>query len=509
VFAPERAHLAYAYLEEGLRIIPCEVGGKPPSHVLPGQRWKPYQDRAPTEAEIEDWLRADPDCNWGLICGGGLYNADADDLALARWLLANPNHPVLRGATVHRSGRGKAHLFFRTPGPTPTTVWRMLPGRNAGELRGDGAYVLVPPSRLDGHGPYVRISGSLRTLVSIDDVAAYLGQVTSAFLTENPEERGPTLEASSRDILALNDEQVATAISRVKRLGLKKKILDTLLIPGNQDPGTRHWTQLEDASHSAIDFHVCCELVRKGWQFAEIEETFAATLVGDACYRNLGRANHGQGYLFRTFENARIEVEKEAQAARAAQGSNFRVLEVERADNADSSTYRLKLESTQGPPHAGFVTVTETELLNEREFVRACFKPPLSFIPEFAASQRGTNFTLFARAVAEMVSDYQRLPEASGRFQYLAHHARRAMERLADRKPLSKVDTSTLGWREGNDYFLRYAELVRVLRAHEHSLAARDAAHVLDALGSWTQFVQAWERDEPEQIIHLHPLSSA
>lgn len=502
--APDpRGHPAYAYIEAGLTIIPCERGKKSPSPVLPRKQWKQYQTRQPSFDEVDSWLAYDSLHNWGLVCGQNSVCADADDLPLAQWLLSNPTHPVLRGAALHRSGRNKAHVLFRTSGPCPSTVWHMLPGRNAGELRGDGNYVLVPPSALDGHGRYERVVGSLRGLPTIDNVQDYLNQITAAFLAGNPDQIGPPLNTSNRNIMLLSDERKGEVIVRVRALGLKKKILDTLLQPGNQDPGTRHWTELRDPSHSAIDFAVCCELVRKGWAFAEIEETFAATLVGDACYANRDRDNHGQGYLLRTYENAQKEVEKQNQAARQAQGANFKVLEATKTQSTEEARYRLLIESTSGPGKRGFVTVTHTQLLNEAQFVTACFGPPLSFVPQFLAAQAGKGFRDFASAVENMVSETSKVPEGADRLGHLAFLARRALERLADRAPQSKLDTHNLGWREGPVYWIRLSHLVMAIRASDRGMSAEDMPRVFDLLGPWSSYRQAWGDGSAEQVIRL------
>jgi hypothetical protein len=494
--------MAYRYLELGLRIIPIERGMKTPSPVLPYKRWGQYQDRQPTCDEVDGWLDADPHCNWALVCGQGVVCADADDLPLATWILQHATHPALRGAPIHRSGRNKAHVLIRVAGPCPSTVWRMLPGRNAGEVRSDGNYVLIPPSRLEGHGEYTRVVGSLRELPTIVDVQSYLKGITDAFLQDDPSQTGPLLDHNSKTIMVLDADAEANVINRVKGLGLKKKILDTLLQPGNQDPGTRHWTQLVDPSHSAIDFAVVAELIRKGWQFQEIEETFAATLVGDACYKNTSRPNHGQGYLKATYDNARLRVDAEAQAARQAQGANFRVAEATKAYSNDEARYRLHLESPTGQS-LGWVTVTDTQILNESQFVAACFKPPMSFIPQFLAAQAGKAFKSFAEAVNKMVSEEMRLPEGSDRFGHLGYLARQAVSRLPDRVPADKLDTQNLGWRQGQVYFLRLAPLVMAIKASDRSMNPGDVTQVLDTLGPWSQIPHRWGSGESEWVIRL------
>lgn len=501
---PDRAHLAYAYLRAGLSIIPCERGLKTPSHVLPGQHWKPYQERQPTEAELDAWLAFDPECNWGLVCGQGLICADADDRPLAQWLLEHPTHPALHGAAVQRSGSGKAHLMFRTSDEDRTTVWDVSPGRRAGEVKGRGSYVLVPPSKLDGAGSYDKVYGSLNALPTLPDVPAYLQGVVAAYLAEHPTQPAAEFhDYSSRRVLSLDDDQRDAVVSRIKALGLKTKITDTLFKPGFQDPGTRHWPPTH--THSEIDCAVVCELVRKGLDFGGVREVYAATLVGDARYRG-SVGSTGDGYLQRTFDDARRRVEAAAQQARAARGDNFVVLDATRTRSDTEAYYHLSLEIAENPPRRGAIDLGHKELLNAQAWTEVC-AGTLDFVPTFLRAHKGNDFKLLAAAVMGMCSDTTRLPEGAGRASYLCAVARQVIRsRLFVARPAlpqAPEDTGSLGWQFNGKYYLRLVELYRGVKAQEQSAKPMEVYSLIDKLGRHdTQFLR-WPGGAVEQFIVL------
>ena len=127
---------AYLYHELGFSTLPLLVGDKKPG--IPS--WKIYQDRRPSHSELEQWFGGDRR-NIGIICGSvsqGLMVRDFDtENSYESWRESNPQ--TAKHAPTSKTSRG-FHIFVRTNGPTKT---RRL---GDGELRGDGAYVVAPPS---------------------------------------------------------------------------------------------------------------------------------------------------------------------------------------------------------------------------------------------------------------------------------------------------------------------------------------------------------------------------
>jgi hypothetical protein len=129
---------ALAYHKRGLSVISIL-----PHDKKPAREWKVYQNRPATEDEIEEWFSA-CDANVGVVTGAvsGLVVIDLDT-AEAKEKLKQLS-PSLNFSAVPRSRTGKGwQLFFQHP--------RVITPNRAGiiaglDLRGDGGYVVAPPS---------------------------------------------------------------------------------------------------------------------------------------------------------------------------------------------------------------------------------------------------------------------------------------------------------------------------------------------------------------------------
>lgn len=116
----------------------CDAVGKHPRI-----KWKPYQDRLPTDEEIRTWWRRWPDANVAILTGAisGIVVVDID-----------PRHggdesirdiPNLTDTLTAKTGGGGEHLYWQHPGHPVPNAAGVRPGI---DVRGDGGYVLAPPS---------------------------------------------------------------------------------------------------------------------------------------------------------------------------------------------------------------------------------------------------------------------------------------------------------------------------------------------------------------------------
>lgn len=129
---------AIKYLHQGWSVIPLQPLGKKPAL----QRWQQYQASRAEEAEVRKWWAAWPTANLGVVTGrasGGLLVLDVD---------GPEGRSSLRGLTlpvtpVVQTGNGYHYYFRSLAGGTANAV-RVLPGL---DVRGDGGYVVAPPSR--------------------------------------------------------------------------------------------------------------------------------------------------------------------------------------------------------------------------------------------------------------------------------------------------------------------------------------------------------------------------
>lgn len=139
--------------DAGLHPIPIHPRSKRPA--IP--TWKQYQDVMPTVEEIEAWWSLMPDANIALILGRGMFAVDVDgpegEQALAAAGIDLSGHP--------RSKTSKGYHVFLQGLEIPNRVG-MLPKV---DIRGEGGYVVVPPSIHESGHVYtwtIPIEGVLR-----------------------------------------------------------------------------------------------------------------------------------------------------------------------------------------------------------------------------------------------------------------------------------------------------------------------------------------------------------
>jgi hypothetical protein len=131
------AALSYEHL--GLSVIPVEPRGKRPL-----VEWQEYQSRRATQAEIKGWWAKWPKANVGVVTGeiSGLVVVDVDSADAAH--LLHEQVPELDFRSIPRSRTGKGwQLFFNHPGVKVENRTAIFSGL---DFRGDGGYVVAPPS---------------------------------------------------------------------------------------------------------------------------------------------------------------------------------------------------------------------------------------------------------------------------------------------------------------------------------------------------------------------------
>jgi hypothetical protein len=153
---------AMAYLQAGLSIIPIRFSDKKPA-----LEWKEYQDRQPTEEEVTSWFEDGvPSGNGGLtkvfniaiITGkiSGLVVVDCDNQDALTYAVSEAGlFSMLTVATT----RGQ-HIYFKHPGDRVQCkaggLGRDWPAVSGLDLRGDGGYVVAPPSvKLNSEGKFI------------------------------------------------------------------------------------------------------------------------------------------------------------------------------------------------------------------------------------------------------------------------------------------------------------------------------------------------------------------
>lgn len=133
------------YLELGFTVIPILPLAKEPA-----TSWKRYQLERPTAEEIDGWRRLwEKGYNVAIVCGyasRGLVVIDIDSYRNNTLLSVLNLEKLKKGTMVVETPSGGYHIYFRCTGPTPSFNL-MHNGRVLAEVRGDGRYVLAPPSK--------------------------------------------------------------------------------------------------------------------------------------------------------------------------------------------------------------------------------------------------------------------------------------------------------------------------------------------------------------------------
>jgi hypothetical protein len=149
------AEWAAFYRSLGWSVIPLR-----PRDKKPRVAWEPFQSRIATDAEIAAWFGRRPAANIGIVTGGisGLVVVDVDPAHGGERSLASleARHGPLPKTVEAVTGGGGRHLYFRHPGGVvPNRV-----GLAAGiDVRGDGGYVVAPPSLHPSGVRYAWVSG--------------------------------------------------------------------------------------------------------------------------------------------------------------------------------------------------------------------------------------------------------------------------------------------------------------------------------------------------------------
>lgn len=110
---------------------------------------KGWRNRATTDKDqIKQWWKDDPDANIGIATGerSGIFVLDVDIDKHGDWSLKGLEllHGAMPITIVSHTGNGGRHLFFAHPGKqVKNSVSKLGCGL---DTRGDGGYVLAPPS---------------------------------------------------------------------------------------------------------------------------------------------------------------------------------------------------------------------------------------------------------------------------------------------------------------------------------------------------------------------------
>jgi len=158
------------YTTRGWSIIPIRSGDKRPLI-----RWEEFQHRQPSAEEVRAWLSCWPEAGIGIVTGriSGIVVVDIDphhggDASLDTLERQHDHMPLTVECCSGGSGR---HLYFAHPGGLVRNKVALAAGV---DLRGDGGYVVAPPSMHGSGARYVWRDGCGPRDMSLAPLPAWL-----------------------------------------------------------------------------------------------------------------------------------------------------------------------------------------------------------------------------------------------------------------------------------------------------------------------------------------------
>lgn len=123
---------ALNYSKQGFSVIPIGQDKKP---LIP---WKKYQKEKASEEQIQKWFNKFPEANVGIVTGAisGIVVVDVE---------AGGDIKDLPPTVIAKTGGGGWHFYYKHPGFEVKNATR-IKIRDLTDIRGDGGYVVAPPS---------------------------------------------------------------------------------------------------------------------------------------------------------------------------------------------------------------------------------------------------------------------------------------------------------------------------------------------------------------------------
>ena len=134
--------VALGLLVQGWSVVPQLPGAKRPC-----VKWKPFQERLPTEEEWTRWARKWPNAGLALVLGpvSGIFVIDADGKDAHKVLIERLGREPKTPKVLSGSGDPhRYHLYFKHP-QLPTKA-KQTPWHPKLEFRGHRGIVIIPPS---------------------------------------------------------------------------------------------------------------------------------------------------------------------------------------------------------------------------------------------------------------------------------------------------------------------------------------------------------------------------
>jgi hypothetical protein len=225
-------------LRLGLSVIPCDPATKRPLI----ETWKPYQSRFPTEEEVRDWWKHWPEAAPAVVTGelSGLVVVDIDSADAVE--LKEAEKWFGETSWRARTPSGGMHLGYAHPGGQVSNACRISGFDFDIDIRGDGGYVLAPPSpgyfwecedpfatRPPFRGIPRQVAPALESIPSVtqnDRIPRGERNPTLTSLGGTMRKRGMTSDAISAALLADNQKRCSPPLPKKEVLQIARSVAE-------------------------------------------------------------------------------------------------------------------------------------------------------------------------------------------------------------------------------------------------------------------------------------------
>lgn len=179
---------ALNYLKRGWSVIPVQLmfeNGREKASKKPLIRWRDYSKRLPTEDEVRSWWSTYPNAGVGIVTGSvsGVIVVDLD-IGYSEANLASLDIP--KTLTINTPTGGK-HFYLRTTRNNIKSIADLFRDDSHIDVRGEGGFVVAPPSTYPDGRPYT-FESDLET-TTIANLPEHLEQILKSDLKESSHEQ--------------------------------------------------------------------------------------------------------------------------------------------------------------------------------------------------------------------------------------------------------------------------------------------------------------------------------
>jgi hypothetical protein len=246
---PNSLEAALAYHRAGISVIPLTAAEKVP---LRGFKWKRFTVARATEDELTQWFGPPQSPNLGVVLGrisGNLFVRDFDQIdSYFAWAERHADLAVMLPTVSTGRSKGGRHVYFHCDPRairshsrgTGTTI--ALPD---GEVRGDGSYVLAPPSIHPSGQQYCWVTPSLVFPWISDPVAVGLvSDTASCTSAQMPQDIGRLfsvkLDLKNKNIGGGSSAPTPTGGATVRPIRFNESLKEIIKRTLPTGPGQRH-----------------------------------------------------------------------------------------------------------------------------------------------------------------------------------------------------------------------------------------------------------------------------